>query len=217
MNKIKIAIADDSTIFRDGLKVSLLRDERFEVVLEADNGSRLLAGMETANPDVILMDLKMPVMDGMEATKEVKKRYQNVKVLIVTMYDDDKFIVHLMENGANGYLLKNAEPEEICEAIYAAYENDVYFNDLVSKALLKRLITKGNIKPSFKPNIELTEREIEVLNLICEEKTAAEIGTTIFLSPRSVEGIRQRLIEKVGVRNTAGLVMFAVKNGLVKA
>jgi len=130
------------------------------------------------------------------------------------MYEDDKFIIHLMEIGANGYLLKNAEPDEIRKAIYAVHENGYYFNDLVNKALLKKLVLKNNIKPSFNENVDLTERELEVLKLICEEKTAAEIAKQIFLSPRSVEGIRQRLIEKIGVRNTAGIVMFAVKHGL---
>lgn len=130
------------------------------------------------------------------------------------MYDDDKFIIHLMEIGANGYLLKNSEPDEIRKAIHAVAENGYYFNDLVNKALLKKLVLRNNIKPSFNENVELTEREMEVLKLICEEKTAAEIAKIIFLSPRSVEGIRQRLIEKIGVRNTAGLVMFAAKNNI---
>jgi DNA-binding NarL/FixJ family response regulator len=215
MNKIKIAIADDFKIFREGLKVGLSADEAMEVLLEADNGEDLLKGLETITPDVIIMDLKMPLMDGMEATKIVRKKYPEIKVLVVSMYEDDKFIIHLMENGANGYLLKNAEPDEIRRAIYSVYENGYYFNDLVNKALLKKLVLKNNLKPSFNQNIDLTEREQEVLKLICEEKTAAEIGKEIFLSPRSVEGIRQRLIEKVGVRNTAGLVMFAVKNGIV--
>ena len=215
MNKIKIAIADDYKIFRDGLKVGLSADENLDVIMEADNGEDLLKGLETITPDVILMDLKMPIMDGMEATKAVRKKYPSIKVLVVTMYDDDKFIIHMMENGANGYLLKNAESEEIRKSIYAVYENGYYFNDLVNKALLKKLVLKNNLKPSFNQNIELTERELEVLKHICEEKTAAEIGKEIFLSPRSVEGIRQRLIEKVGVRNTAGLVMFAVKNNMV--
>ena len=215
MKKIKIAIADDYKIYRDGLKVGLGADSNMEVVLEADNGEDLLAGLLSAAPDVIIMDLKMPIMDGMEATKEVRKRFNHIKVLVVTMYDDDKFIIHLMENGANGYLLKNAEPDEITKAIYAVHENGYYFNDLVNKALLKKLVLKGNIKPSFNQNVEFTEREHEVLKQICEEKTAVEIAKDIFLSPRSVEGIRQRLIEKVGVRNTAGLVMFAIKNGIV--
>jgi DNA-binding NarL/FixJ family response regulator len=215
MSKIKIAIADDYKIFREGLKVGLSSDENLEVMMEADNGEDLMKALETESPDVIIMDLKMPIMDGMEATKAVRKKYPTIKVLVVTMYDDDKFIIHLMENGANGYLLKNTEPDEIRKSIYAVHENGYYFNDVVNKALLKKLVLKNNLKPSFNQNVELSERELEVLKLICEEKTAAEIGKEIFLSPRSVEGIRQRLIEKVGVRNTAGLVMFAIKNGLV--
>jgi DNA-binding NarL/FixJ family response regulator len=211
---IKIAIADDYKIFRDGLKVGLGADENFDVMLEADNGEELLEALSNSAPDVVIMDLKMPVMDGMEATKQIRKHYPDIKVLVVTMYDDDKFIIHLMEIGANGYLLKNAEPEEICKAIYCVTENGYYFNDLVNKALLKKLVIKNQIKPSFNQDVELTERELEVLKMICEEKTAAEIGKEIFLSPRSVEGIRQRLIEKVGVRNMAGLVMFAVKSGI---
>ncbi len=214
MKKIKIAIADDYKIFREGLKVSLGQDDNLQVIFEAENGEDLIAGLENKQPDIIIMDLKMPVMDGMEATQIIRKKFTDIKVLVVSMYEDDKFIIHLMEIGANGYLLKNAEPEEIRKAIYAVCENGYYFNDLVNKALLKKLVLKNNIKPSFNENIDLTERELEVLKLICEEKTAAEIAKQIFLSPRSVEGIRQRLIEKIGVRNTAGIVMFAVKNGL---
>lgn len=112
MSKIKIAIADDYKIYRDGLKVNLGMDDNLEVVLEADNGEELLNGLPTAKPDVIIMDLKMPIMDGMEATKEVRKKFNGIKVLVVTMYEDDKFIIHMMENGANGYLLKNADSDE---------------------------------------------------------------------------------------------------------
>jgi len=215
MEKIRIAIADDYAIFREGLKVGLKPDKSLQVVLEAGNGIELLAGLEKQPVDVILMDLKMPLMDGIEATREVKRRFESTKVLTVTMYDDEKFIIHLMESGANGYLLKNTEPEEIRKAIYAVHENGYYFNDIVNRALLKKLVIKGNMKPSFNQQIELTDRDVEVLKLICNEKTAVEIGQEIFLSPRSVEGIRQRLIEKIGVRNTAGLVMYAVKNGIV--
>ncbi len=214
MNKIRIAIADDYKIYRDGLKVGLGSDDNLQVVLEADNGEDLLNGLKENATDVIIMDLKMPIMDGMEATKEVRKKFPSIKVLVVTMYEDDKFIIHLMENGANGYLLKNADSDEIRKSIYAVHENGYYFNDLVNKALLKRLVLKGNLKPSFNQDVELTERELEVLKLICEEKTASEIGKEIFLSPRSIEGIRTRLIEKIGVRNTAGLAMFAIKSGI---
>jgi DNA-binding NarL/FixJ family response regulator len=216
MSTIKVAIADDYKIYREGLKVGLASDDQLQVMLEADNGDDLINAMGTELPDVILMDLKMPIMDGMEATRIIRKKHPGVKILVVSMYEDDKFIIHLMENGANGYLLKNAEPDEIIRSIYAVHENGYYFNDLVNKALLKKLVLKNNFKPSFNQDVELTEREMEVLKLICQEKTAAEIAKEIFLSPRSVEGIRQRLIEKIGVRNTAGIVMFAVKNGLVE-
>ena len=215
MSKIRIAIADDSSIFRDGLKVGLARDDNFELVLEAASGEELVAGIDRIPTDVVLMDLKMPGMDGMEATKVIRRQWEHVKVLAVTMYDDEKFVIHLMENGANGYLLKNADSAEIRRAIYCVFENGYYFNDLVNKALLKKLVLKANLSPTFRPDIELSERELQVLHLICEEKTNVEIGQTIFLSSRSVEGIRQRLIEKVGARNTAGLVLFAVKNGIV--
>ena len=125
MSKIKIAIADDYKIYRDGLKVGLSADENLEVVAEADNGEDLLKLLEQYTPDVILMDLKMPIMDGMEATKVVRKKYPAIKVLVITMYEDDKFIIHLMENGANGYLLKNTEPEEIRKSIYSVHENAI--------------------------------------------------------------------------------------------
>jgi DNA-binding NarL/FixJ family response regulator len=215
MSKIRIAIADDSSIFRDGLKVGLARDDNFELVLEAASGDELVAGIDRIPTDVVLMDLKMPGMDGMEATKVIRRQWDQVKVLAVTMYDDEKFVIHLMENGANGYLLKNADSAEIRKAIYCVFESGYYFNDLVNKALLKKLLIKANLTPTFRPDIDLSERELQVLLLICEEKTNVEIGQTIFLSSRSVEGIRQRLIEKVGARNTAGLVLFAVKNGIV--
>lgn len=216
MKPIKIAIADDYKIFREGLKLCFNTDENLKVIFEADNGEELLDALATQQPDIIIMDLNMPLLDGMEATKRIRKKYEHIKILVVTMYDNDKFIIHLMENGAHGYLLKNAEPKEIIKAIYAVCENGYYFNDLVNKALLKKLVVKNNLKPSFNHNIELSEREQEVLKMICEEKTTAEIGKETDLSLRSVEGVRTKLIEKVGVRNTAGLVMFAVKNGLAE-
>jgi DNA-binding NarL/FixJ family response regulator len=132
------------------------------------------------------------------------------------MLEDEKYVIHLMEIGANGYVLKNAEPDEIKTAIFTAYENGYYFNDFVNKALLKKITHRSQVKPVFNKNVELTNRELEVLKLICQEHTATEIANLIFLAPRTVEGIRTKLLEKIGVKNTAGLVMYAVKNKIVE-
>ena len=133
MDSIKVAIADDHQIFRKGVILSLRPYHNIKFVLEAENGEELIKGVESAMPDIVLMDLKMPIMDGMEATKEVRKKFNSIKVLVVTMYEDDKFIIHMMEMGANGYLLKNADSAEIVKSIYSVHETGYYFNDLVSE------------------------------------------------------------------------------------
>lgn len=213
---IKYAIADDHKLFRRGVIAALEDMPALKLVLEAENGRDLLNNLNKAKPDIILLDLKMPEMDGIETTIEIRKHDSDVKIIVITMLDDEKYVIHLMEIGANGYLLKNAEPEEIKEAILAAYENGYYFNDFVNKALLRKLVHKTQLRPVFNNNIELTSRELEVLKLICQEQTANEISKLIFLSPRTVEGIRTKLLEKIGVKNTAGLVMYAVKNRIVE-
>jgi DNA-binding NarL/FixJ family response regulator len=216
MPAIKYAIADDHKIFRQGLRFALNDEGSIECIGEADNGVSLLELLKSEQPDVVLLDLKMPEMDGMQTTQEIRKLYPDMKIIILTMFDDEHFIIHLMENGANGYLIKNAEPDEIKTAIRSAHETGYYFNDLVSNTMLKSLVKKEKASPRFKPEIKLNERETEVLKLICQEHTAAEIGEKVFLSARTVEGIRANLLEKIGVRNTAGLVLYAVKNGIVE-
>ena len=218
MAHIKVAIADDHKIFRSGVINTLIPYENIRFVFEADDGLHLLQNMETQQPDVILMDLKMPNMDGIEATIKVKEKYPDVKVIILTMYEDDNFIVHLVENGANAYLLKNAEPEEIYEAICTTFEKGFYFNDNVNLALLKKVLHKNKqqFKPTLKNEIQLNDREQEVLKLICNELTTQEISEQIFLSPRTVEGIRQKLLEKINVKNSVGLVLYAFRNVLIE-
>ncbi len=214
MKSISYVIADDHQIFRQGLKLVLGDDKGLNFLGEAENGIALLKLLETVSPDVILLDLKMPEMDGFEATREIRKQFPEIKILILTMHDEEHFILHMLEAGANGYLLKNANPEEIQQAIRAVYETNHYFNDLVSKAMLKSIVQKNIAKPDFKNTIALTEKEITILRLICRELTSAEIGEKVFLSARTVEGIRAGMMEKVGVRNIAGLVMYAAKNGI---
>lgn len=216
MEKIRYIIADDHKLFRQGVIFSLADYPELENVGEAANGLELIELLKAVRPEVVLMDLKMPEMDGIAATQHIHKLDPDLRILILSMYDDEKFIIHLMENGAAGYLLKNAEPEEIRNAISAAATNGYYFTDLTNRAMLKKIVTHKQFKPTFNAQIQFTDREIEVLRLICEEYTAPEIARTIYLSPRTVEGIRSKLIEKIGVKNTAGLVMYAVRNGFVK-
>lgn len=211
---ISYIIADDHKIFRQGLKMALMDDHKLKCIGEAGNGLELLNIIKTKTPDVVLLDLKMPEMDGVETLKVLKEQNPELKVIVLTMFDDEHFILHMMETGANGYLLKNADPAEIKNAIHSVYDNVYYFNDLVNTTLLRKVVLLKNA-PRFKEEIKLNEKETEILKLICQEYTAAEIGKKIFLSTRTIEGIRSVLLEKIGVRNTAGLVMYAVKNGIV--
>lgn len=215
---IKVAIADDHKIFRSGVINTLTPYENINVVFEAEDGEHLLQIMQEQQPDVILMDLKMPKMDGIQATIKVKEKYPQVKVIILTMYEDDNFIVHLVENGANAYLLKNSEPEEIYEAICTTFDKGFYFNENVNLALLKKVLHKNKqqFKPTFKNEVQLSDRELEVLKLICNEYTTQEIADQIYLSSRTVEGLRQKLLEKLSVKNTVGLVLYAFRNGLIE-
>jgi len=215
---IKVAIADDHKIFRSGVINTLIPYENINVVFEAEDGEHLLQHLEQQVPDVILMDLKMPNMDGIAATIKVKEKYPLVKIIILTMYEDDNFIVHLIEHGANAYLLKNAEPEEIYEAICTTHDKGFYFNENVNLALLKKVLHKNKqqIKPTLSNEIQLNEREVEVLRMICNERTTQEISEEIYLSPRTVEGIRQKLLEKINVKNSVGLVLYAFRNGIIE-
>lgn len=205
---IRISIADDYEVYRDGLKVGLSADPNLVVVSEAENGLDLLRAIASEPPDVIIMDLKMPVMDGMEATKRVRALHPDVKILVVSMYEDDTFLIRLMQHGANGYLIKNAEPEELRKAIYALQENGYYFNDNISRSLLKKLILENNLNPRFNDRVELTKEERTILlNLAVEDAPhAADANIS--------ETLLDSLIRKIGVRNTAGLVMFAVTQGV---
>lgn len=212
---IKYIIADDHTVFRQGLKMVLADDPLLSFCGEAENGVVLMNLIAQEVPEVVLLDLKMPVMDGLEATQQIRGKYPDVKILILTMHDDEQMILHMLEAGANGYLLKNADPEEIKLAIHTVAENNYYFNDFVSNAMLKKLVNKNIATPSFRSSPDLSERELTILKLICKEHTSAEIGEKVFLSARTVEGIRAAIMEKIGVRNIAGLVMYAVKNNLV--
>lgn len=212
---IKYIIADDHTIFRQGLRMVLADDKHLELLAEASDGLKLMEILKVETPDVILLDLKMPGMDGMEATRDIRQKYPHIKILILTMHDDEQLILHLLEAGANGYLIKNADADEIKLALHACYENGYYFSDYISGLMLRTLVLKNKAPLNYKQQIIFNDRELDVLRLICDGCTAVEIGKKIFLSNRTVEGIKADLLERIGVRNTAGLIMYAVKQGIV--
>jgi DNA-binding NarL/FixJ family response regulator len=216
MSTIKVAIADDHKIFRKGVILSLRLYSNIKFVLEADNGQELLDGLAAAAPDVVLMDLRMPGKDGIEATKTISKEYPQIKVLVLSMYEDERFVYHLMENGANGYLLKSSEPNEIKRAIMEVHEKGYYLNNFVNRILLKKSHARQKVIPSLNSEITLSVKEKDVLRFICMEFTAAEIAQKMEISPRTVEAIKDRLMERFGSKNTAGLVFFAVKNNLIE-
>jgi DNA-binding NarL/FixJ family response regulator len=215
MSVIKVAIADDHKIFRKGVILSLRPFTNIKFVQEAENGDDLLAGIAQSEPDVVLMDLRMPVKDGIETTKIISKLYPNIYIIVLSMYEDERFVYHLMENGANGYLLKNAEPQEIRRAIMDVFEKGYYLNNFVNRVLLKKSHARQKVVPSLNSEITLSEKEKDVLRYICMEFTAHEIAQKMDISARTVEAIKDRLMERFGSKNTAGLVFFAVKNNLI--
>lgn len=214
-SEIRVAIADDHKIFRKGVILSLRHYPNIKFVLEAENGEELLANLEAAAPQVVLMDLRMPVKDGIETTKFINKTYPHIAVLVLTMHEDDKFVTHLMENGASGYLLKSTDPQEIRKAILEVSTKGYYLNNFVNRILLKRAHIKSKSIGSLTNSIDVSDKEKEVIRYICMEFTSQEIGEKMDISARTVESIKERLMERFGVKNTAGLVFFAVKNELV--
>ena len=218
MKTITIAIADDQMLFRRGMAAIINSFESMTVVCETDNGRKLLTFLETTTqkPDVILMDLSMPELNGIDTMKIIHEKYPDQKVIILSIHNEEKFVVHLIELGANAYLFKNAEPEDVEKAIKGVMEKGFYFSESLMLTFQKRLNNKKtHVSVHDNIPITLTIREIDVLNHICQELTAQEIAEKLFISVRTVDGHRNNLLEKTGARNTAGLVIFAIKNNLV--
>jgi Response regulator containing a CheY-like receiver domain and an HTH DNA-binding domain len=167
-------------------------------------------------PDVILLDLQMPEMNGLETTNYVKANFPDIKIILLTLHNNESYISLLMENGANSYLVKNENPEVLEKAIIAVVEKDYFFSDYVSKALLNKNKKREPLNQGFQiqHKVKFSSRELEILKLICQQYTSPEIAKKLFITVRTVEGHRRNLLEKASVRNTAGLVIFAIKNDL---
>ena len=213
-NKIKVIIADDHALFRKGVMTALDSKKDIEVIAEADNGLHLLEVLKQKKADIILLDVQMPLMDGINTLHELHKNYPLLKIIVLSMYNDHTLIAKLMEKGANSYLTKNSDPDIIYQAIKTCYEQEYFFNDLTNKALLSGLRTKNHNNIKQEEQL-LTEKEIRVLRLMCEEKTTKEIADIVDISPRTVEAIRDKLKLKTGAKSMAGLVIYAVRNGII--
>ncbi|MGE5518874.1 MAG: response regulator [Candidatus Dadabacteria bacterium] len=214
--QIKVAIADDHKIFRDGIKMALKDRDYLKILWEAEDGKDLMHKVKIKMPDVLLMDIRMPELDGINAISILRKEYEELKIIVLTMYDDQEMITKMMEIGANAYLTKTTDPDEIYQAIITCMNDDFYFNELVNKAVLLKLQHKKNVRQYYPTPVKFSEKELRILKCIAEDKTTEEISKDVFLSPRTIETIRQNMKQKVGAKTIAGLVMYAMRNRLLE-
>jgi DNA-binding NarL/FixJ family response regulator len=215
-NQIKVSIADDHKIFRDGIRMALKDKDYLQILWEAEDGRDLMHKLKIKLPDVLLMDIRMPEVDGINAISIIRKEYEALKIIVLTMYDDQEVITKMMEMGANAFLTKTTDPEEIYNAILTCMNDDFYFNDLVNKAVLLKLQNKKSVRQYYPNPIKFTEKEVKILKLIAQDKTTDEISQEVFLSPRTIETIRQKMKEKVGAKTIAGLIMYAMRNKMLE-
>jgi len=215
-DEIKIAIADDQAIFRQGLVNLVGGFDRVKVLFSAENGRELLEQLPHNKPDLVLLDFRMPELNGLDTAKIIRDQFAGIRVLILSMYDDQEFVETAIENGAHGYLSKDDEPEEIARAIYSTIDTGYYLNDRTSKMLIGKMVNQGMVKPVFRnANADFTKAELEILDLICSEFTTQEIAEKLCKSKRTIESSRTLMMQKIGAKNVVGLVMYAVKHKLV--
>ena len=214
MDKILISLIDDQQLFRSSLASLIKSVPGFTLLSEAENGKRFIEQLQADDklPHIALIDMEMPEMNGVELNAVLQKEYPSVKTLVLSTFNQERFISKMIEAGACGYLTKNCEIEELITAINSTHKNGFYFNKETLSAMRNASQYKSSeIKNINNLPVELTEREREILLLLCKELTNIEIGEQLFISPRTVEGHRNNLLSKTGCKNTAGLVIFAIK------
>lgn len=214
-HKIKIAIADDHQVCRDGL-ISMLDPEFYEIVGEANNGESIIEFVKQSLPDIILMDIQMSKMDGIEATKIITDKFPSVHIIALTMHGQDSFITEMLDAGASGYVLKSASKSEILEAIQSVAQNKQYFCKITSQSIAQ-LIRRKNKNSRAQLSYDLSETDIKIIRLLCDEYSSESIGRLLFLSKRTIDGARLRIQIKLKVNTTAGIVKFALENGIYRS
>ena len=214
MAKISIGIADDQYLFRQGLLALLNEHEGLDVQIEASNGRDLLQKLRQRQPEVILLDLEMPQMDGAQTASAIRQRYPDMKVIVLTMHNEESIIINLIERGVNGFLTKDSDVEIVVDAIFSVMEHSYFFNDCISRTMIRSLVHSKKINPVFQQT-SLSERELEVVRLICKEYTNKEIAEVFCLSPRTIDTYRESIMKKTKAKNTAGIVMYAIRHKLI--
>jgi DNA-binding NarL/FixJ family response regulator len=212
----KVALADDHILIRNALAALINTFEDFSVVSQSDNGLQLIQKIERHNvPDIVLLDLEMPIQDGFETAKLLKEKYPGIKVLALSMYDNEQAIINMLKNGARGYILKDAEPHQLKEALNTLRNKDYYYSDLVTGILIHSVTDDHTHTTPGRPE-QLNERENTFLKYACTELSYKQIADRMSLSPRTVDGYRDHLFVKLRVKTRVGLVLYAIKNQVVE-
>ncbi len=212
INKRKILIVDDHEMVRAGLELLLEGNDDFEVIGQSENGEKALEFIESNLVDIVLMDINMPVMDGLECTKQIGEKYSNTKVLAITMHIEEQHIKNMMKAGASGYILKNSSKEILIQALEAISSGKHYYSQEVTTIVMANL----TIDEEEEDEMIITQREVDVLKLIVQEKTNHEIAEELFISVRTVDAHRRNLLEKTGAKSSVGLTKYAFKHNLLE-
>jgi DNA-binding NarL/FixJ family response regulator len=214
--QIKVLLVEDHLIVRHGIRALIETSKDVQIIGEASDGKEALDKIAKQAPDIVLMDMNMPLMNGLECTKVIKVKYPRIKVLILTMHDDENYVFDMLDAGADGYILKNTSREELVFAIRKIANNEAYIGSDISISMFSKFRSEKNSEEIHKVNVDLTEGELSVLNLISEGLTNTEIADKLFTSVRTVETRRKKLLEKTGTNNTATLIRFAITNGIIR-
>jgi len=219
MKKIRIYIADDHAILRDGLKMILLRNDKFEIAGEAGDGKTALEEIEKLKPDIVILDISMPVMTGLEVTRQIKKYNNKIKVIVLSRHDNEIHIKQALQNGANGYILKDYAADELIRAITEVMNENIYLSPNLLTSILANNASFLSTKPLKKINYEenvLSNREKQILKLICENNTNKDIALILRISEQTVKGHRATIMKKLDIHKSTELVKYAIKNGLIE-
>jgi DNA-binding NarL/FixJ family response regulator len=211
-NTVNLAIADDHEIFREGLTLLINKIPDFRLAGEARNGKELLTLLKNEPVDVVLMDIRMPELNGLEATKILRKDMPDIKIIALTMFDDEQNILNMYHAGVSGYLLKNTNKVQFEEAVRTVYNGGTYFSNDATIHLIRKAVKEKD--PDY--GQPFNERETEIIKLLCKQYSSKEIADKICLSVRTVEGYRMKIMKKINVKNHSGIVLFALKNGLIE-